>query len=190
MSVMSASARTDVSLMEKMNDAMIFFDHAVDNCQDRNYYSAYKEYSKALECFTGDDVDQDPSVNELQTDIKNQMEQIGKLRIFDVRLNFKKNVPQAFDPFCLCSNGRAHDHWCDLCTSGKTVLDLYKWEKAKLEREVSLADLVKVKRRKLAGLLDRVTEMQKQMEVLDEEVKCTMREARYAREELEESRGW
>ena len=116
MSVMSASARTAMSLMEKMNDARIFRDSAVENCRNRSYYSAYKEYSQALECFTDDDVEQDPAVKELRTDIKNQIEQIGELRIFDVYLNFKKNVPQAFDPFCSCSHGREHEHWCTCCT--------------------------------------------------------------------------
>ncbi len=78
----------------------------------------------------------------------------------------------------------------DFCTRGKTVLDLYKWEKAKLEREVSLAVFVKLKRKNALELLEKSKQMRKELELLDEEVTCTLREARYAREELEESRGW
>lgn len=209
---MSASARTDVSLMEKMNDAMIFRDSAFENCEKRNYFLAYKEYAKALDCLTGEDADQDPSVKELRTDIKNQMEPIGKLRILDVPLNFMKNVSQAYCPFCSCTYGRAHEHFCAFCTVGKTVLDLFLWEQAKLQREVDLADLVKVKSRELQVLLDKGTELREQMHLLDEEVtctitersielqeqiqllheevRCTIRERREAQDELEESRGW
>ena len=187
---MSDSARTDMSLMEKKNEAMILRDSAVENFENGRYLSAYKEYSKALGCFTDDDVYQDPVVKKLRTDIKNQMDEIGKLHIFDVRLNFKEIDPHAIDPFCMCSNGRAHDHWCDFCTRGKTVLDLYRWEQAKLEREVSLANLVKLKRRQAQVLLERANSLREQMELLDEELISTLREARHAKQELDESRGW
>jgi hypothetical protein len=202
---MSASARTDMSLMETLNiDDMslmetlnktkIFWDSAVENFEKGRYLSAYKEYSKALKCLTEDDVDREPIVNVLRTDIKNnikkKMDDIGKLHIFDVRLNFIEIDPHAFDPFCMCSNGRAHDHWCDFCTRGKTVLDLYRWEQTKLEREVSLANLVKLKRERALALLERSNKLRKQMELLDEELRSTMSDVWHAKQELEESRGW
>ena len=186
---MSASARTHMSFLEKMNDAEILRD-GFDHCEKKNYLSAYKAYSKALGCFTDDNVEREPAVQELLTEVKHQMEQIGKLGILEVRLSFNEIYPRAFDPFCACTYGKAHDHWCDFCTRGKTVLDLFNWEKAKLEREVSLANLVKLKRKKAGELLEKSKQKRKELELLDEEVTCTLREARYAREELEESRGW
>ena len=173
-----------------MNDAKIHWDSAVENCEKKNYFSAYKAYSKALGCFTDDDVEQEPAVQGLLTEVKHQMEQIGKLGILEVRLRFNEINPRAFDPFCACTYGKGHEHWCDFCTPGKTILDLFNWEKAKLEREVSLANLVKRKRKNALELLEKTEQMRKELELLDEEVKCTLREARYAHEELEESRGW
>jgi len=187
---MSVSARTEMSLMEKKNEITILLDSAFESCEKGRYLSAYKEYSKALKCVTDTDMDNDPKVIGLRTDIENQMNQVGNLDIFDASLKFEEIDPLAFDPFCECSNGRAHYHWCDFCTRGKTVLDLYRWEQAKLEREVSLANLVKLKRKKAQVLLERANKLRKQMELLDEKLISTLREARYAKQELDESRGW
>lgn len=187
---MSASARTHMSLLEKMNDANILRDSAVENYEKKNYFSAYRDYSQALGCFTDDDVEQEPTVQELLTEVKHQMEQIGKLGILEVRLSFNEIYPRAFDPFCACTYGTGHEHWCDFCTPGMTILDLFNWEKAKFEREVSLDNLVKRKRKKAGELLEKAEQMRTELELLDEEVKYTLREARYDREELEESRGW
>ena len=167
---MSASARTHMSFLEKMNDAKIHRDSAVEHCEKKNYFSAYRAYSKALGCFTDDDVEQEPAVQELLTEVKHQMEQIGKLGILEVRLSFNEINPRAFDPFCACTYGKAHEHWCDYCAPDKTILDLFNWEKAKLEREVSLANLVKRKRKKAGELLEKSKQMRKELELLDEEM--------------------
>jgi hypothetical protein len=187
---MSVSARTDMSLMEKKNKITILLISAFESCEKGRYLSAYKEYSKALKCVTDTDMDNDPKVIGLRTDIENQMNRVGNLDIFDARLRFIEIDPHAFDPFCMCSNGRAHDHWCDFCIRGKTVLDLYRWEQAKLEREVSLANLVKLKREQAQVLLERANKLREQVQLLDEELISTLREARHAKQDLVESRGW
>ena len=191
---MSASAHLPPYYLDKIglaNNLMHFAKQRLDN---KRYLDAYEFYSQALGYFDSEDVERYPAVSNVVNQIQPHLLRIGNMSIKEARLVLSELRSCDSDPFCTCRHGSAQDHFCDFCSERVTVVQVYNWnverEKEKLERERKLAVLVKLKSAEAPVLQAKVEKMRKELELLEEALKCTREEAMDAQEQLELSRGW
>ena len=176
--------------------AQIMLNAAKERHAEKKHLQAYEYCSEALGNFDDDDVKNYPEVSDMVDKIRLEMDAIGQLRIFDIPFGFEEVAPCQSDPFCRCHGGPGSDHFCGICYSEHpiTVKRVYVWkvqqEKEKLERERKLAVLVNLKSAEAPILQAKVEKMRKELELLEEALKCSSEEAMDAQEQLEASRGW
>ena len=149
MSSIAASARLSPAVylecLQKVNEIR---DDAMKCCENRKHLDAYRKLSKTFHYFGKTDESDYPDCSTIMTEIREQMDVIGKLHITDA--SFAEVTPYDDDPFCRCSRacGMAKKHFCTICHTDETPLTIqrvHNWlerqHTERLERQAALRNL-------------------------------------------------